>query len=158
MEPMLSTPAAELLTQWMAPTAAAEADGAGAPSAVYAVGDCQPATATLNSATGGNEQMRVALQGARRLCEQWVAAHVRRDFNKDADRLSHPALAAQVAAAAAAAGLIVHEARILPDSPMWEDVRRAAAAGAGGGPAIGIVETARSQRRARATRERAERT
>ena len=158
MEPMLSTPAAELLTQWMAPTAAAEADGAGAPSAVYAVGDCQPATAALNSATGGNEQMRAALQGARRLCEQWVAAHVRRDFNKDADRLSHPALAAQVAAAAAAAGLIVHEARILPDSPMWEDVRRAAAAGAGGGPAIGIVETARSQRRARAARERAERT
>ena len=114
---------------------------------VYAVGDCAPAVAALNSATGGNAQMRRALSGARALTRRWVAAHVRRQFNADADRLSHPAQALAVARGAAEAGLIVHEARIASESTAWAAVRATAAAGAGGGPAVGAAPERRRKRR-----------
>lgn len=135
MLPMLSMPAAELVTAWLVPSAVADATGT-KPYALYAVGDCAPATCALNSATGGNPQMRRALQGARSLCEQWIAAHVKREYNTDADRLSHPAQAATVAKQAAEAGFFVHEARI--PKPLWAEVTAAALIGAGGGPAMGF--------------------
>ena len=109
--PMLSVPAAELVGSWLVPTAVSKAS-AQQPQAIYAVTDCDPAACALNRATGGNAQMRVALQGARRLTQQWLAVHVRRHLNADADRLSHPQQAWEVAQEAADAGLVVREARI----------------------------------------------
>ena len=91
--------------------------------------------------------MRVALQGARRLTQQWLAVHVRRHLNVDADRLSHPQQAWEVAQEAADAGLVVREARI--DTGLWADVVRAAAAGVGGGDAI--APTAPRRKRTRPT-------
>ena len=143
-EAMLSMPAAELVGSWLVPSAVSGAMGV-RPRSVYAVTDCEPAACALNSATGGNPQMRVALEGARRLTRQWLAVHVRRHLNFDADRLSHPRLAIEVAREAAAAGLVVREARIT-DS-MWADVRRAACAGVGGGGAIGAAKARRKRSR-----------
>ena len=136
---MLAMPAAELLGMWATPAAAAAAAGC-TPTAVYAIGDCEPAVHAINSATGGNAQMRVAGAGARRLCQQWLAVHVLRTLNLDADRCSHPAEAAAVAREAAEAGLIVHEARIGEMPGGWQAAYDAAAAGAGGGAAVGLGE------------------
>ena len=148
--PMLSMPAAELLGSWLVP-AAVGAALARSPRAVYAITDCEPASFALNTATGGNAQMRVALEGARRLALQWLAVHVPRHLNTDADRLSHPAQAAEVAREAAAAGLVVREARV--SSRMWADVARAAAAGVGGGGAIGAARRRRKRARSPARAE-----
>ena len=126
---MLSMPAAELLGSWLVPAAVSAASGL-LPRAVYAVTDCDPAACALNSATGGNAQMRVALEGARRLVTQWLAVHVHRHLNVDADRLSHPTMLADVAREAAEAGLRVRDAHITDD--LWADALRAAEAGVGG--------------------------
>ena len=142
--PMLSMPAAELLGSWLVPAAVSSASSR-APRAVYAVTDCEPASFALNTATGGNAQMRAALEGARRLTLQWLAVHVPRHLNRDADRLSHPAHAVEVAREAAAAGLVVREARVPPSA--WADVARVAAAGVGGGGAIGAARRRRKRAR-----------
>ena len=139
---MLSMPAAELLGAWMIPQAVQEATGS-SPEAVFAISDCDPAVHSLNSATGGNPQMRVALSGARGLSSRWLAVHVHRELNLDADRLSHPHLAYLVALEAAQAGLRVEEARI--SEAAWAVARRAAAAGVGGGRALGLAPS-RSKR------------
>lgn len=141
---MLSMPAAELLGSWMVPSAVAAAHGS-SPRAVYAVTDCEPAAGALNSATGGNPQMRVALEGARRLARQWLAVHVPRGLNTDADRLSHPAQAVAVAREAAEAGLLVREARV--DAVAWADAHRAARCGVGGGSAMGFAQPRRKRGR-----------
>jgi hypothetical protein len=132
-EPMLAMPAAELLGMWLVPTAAAR-QARVQPLAVYAIGDCEPAIFDTNTASGGNPQMREALIGMRALCDQWLAVHVHRELNSDADRLSHPQEALAVIREAAAAGLTVHEARIGHGD--WARVRATAMAGAGGGPSI----------------------
>eukprot|EP00965_Chrysotila_dentata_P160270 5292480-Pleurochrysis_carterae.AAC.1 len=83
-------PTAELFGAW----AVAEAVGAASrdvkPTAVIAVGDCDPAAAALNSASSGAAAMRELLRGARMLTSQWLAVSVPREANGDADRLSHP--------------------------------------------------------------------
>jgi hypothetical protein len=98
-----------------------------APTAITAVGDCDPAVAALNAASSGNAQMRVLLQAARELTSLWLAVSVPREANVDADRLSHPQLYGEVAESAAAAGHTVRRARISDTS--WATLRRAAAAG-----------------------------
>ena len=145
---MLAMPAAELLGAWMTPAAAAAAAEC-TPTAVYAIGDCEPAVHALNSATGGNSQMRTAVAGARQLCSQWLGVHVLRTLNLDADRCSHPAQAAALAQEAAAAGLIVHEARIEKMPGGWQAAYDAAAAGAGGGTALGLGEPGKAPQHSR---------
>ena len=125
--PSLSMPAAELFGVVAVAEAVAAARGT-PPSAVTAVGDCDPAMGALNTASSGNAQMRVMLGAARALTSQWLAVSVPREANVDADRLSHPELYGEVAASAEAAGLTVQRARITASS--WAMLRRAAALGA----------------------------
>ena len=126
--PMLAMPAAELFGCVAVPQVVAETLHQ-QPVAIYAVGDCLPAACTLTAGVSGSAQMRTLLEAGRRLCDEWAGVAVRREHNTDADRLSHPAMALEVAKSAADAGLIVHEARIPPDHPVWDTLRQAAAEG-----------------------------
>ena len=125
----LSMPAAELFGQWAVAEAAAEARG-GSPTAVTAVGDCDPAAAALNAASSGKRQLRELLRGARHLCPLWLGVSVPREQNKDADRLSHPAQLGAVLDSARAAGVATTVVPI--PQRCWEALRRATEAGAGG--------------------------
>ena len=91
-KPRFSMPAAELFTAY-ACTAAARETFKGTletVSAVIAVGDCMPACNALNRASSPNDQMRPILDAARDMCTHWLAVHVPRELNTDADLLSHP--------------------------------------------------------------------
>eukprot|EP00965_Chrysotila_dentata_P022828 756834-Pleurochrysis_carterae.AAC.1 len=66
-------PAAELFGSWATAEAVRAAAGGGAPRAVVAVGDCDPAAAALNAASSGAASMREVLRAARRLTAQWLA-------------------------------------------------------------------------------------
>ena len=129
--PRLSMPAAELFGQWAVAAAAAEARG-GPPTAVTAVGDCEPAAGALNAAASGNAQMRALLAGARGLCQQWLAVHVPREWNQDADRLSHPAQLESVLISAQAAE--VDATHVAIPEHCWEVLRRAPPHGAAARP------------------------
>jgi hypothetical protein len=102
----LSMPVAELFGCVAVPVAAA---AAGAPMrAVCAVGDCDPAAAALNRGSSPRPPMRSVLVGARELTRAWLGVSVPRDFNFDADRLSHPSMLPAVQRDAEAAGFVVH--------------------------------------------------
>ena len=124
-EGRLSMPAAETFGQWAAAQAYADHTGL-PPSAITAVGDCDPAAAALNAAASGRPQMRQLLRGARRLCSQWLGVSVPRELNLDADRLSHPALLPEVQRDAQAAGVETHVVPIPPGC--WAVLRAAIAA------------------------------
>ena len=124
--PSLSMPAAELFGSIAVAEAVSEARGI-RPTAVYAVGDCDPAAYALNAAASGNAQIRCLLKPARDLTSQWLAVSVPREMNVDADRLSHPTLYSEVAAAADRAELLVRRAHIT--SASWRRLTRAAAMG-----------------------------
>ena len=62
----------------------------------FAVGDCEPAVHTLASLHSSHHQMRELAREAAREGTTWVPAHVRREANSDADRLSHPHLLTEV--------------------------------------------------------------
>ena len=125
----LSMPAAELFGS-IAVAAAVTAARAREPTAVIAVGDCDPAASALNAATSGAAQLRSLLMEA--MGSLWLGVSVPRESNTDADRLSHPLLLPDVHAAAIAAGLSVRVAPITDDS--WAALRRAAAVGVGHTP------------------------
>ena len=129
-QPALSMPAAELFGSVAIAATVADAVGS-APSAVYAVTDCDPAARVINAATSGAPQLRRILGIGRGLCDLWLAVHCRRESNVDADRLSHPRQYDAVAADAAAAGLTVHRVRLPPQH--WERLREAAQVGVGRG-------------------------
>jgi len=120
--PALSMPAAELFTGWAlaeAVVGAAALDGASA--AVIAVGDCEPAAAALNAASSPTPQIDRLLAGARALTRQWLGVAVPREWNLDADRLSHPSQLEAVLADARAAGL---RPRLVHTPPRcWEALR-----------------------------------
>ena len=122
----MSMPAAELFGALAIAAAVAEARGV-LPSAIFAVGDCDPAVGAINAGTSGNPQMRSLLQGSR--ATRWLAVSVPRESNVDADRLSHPSLLDDVRRDAAAAELVVHEARITERS--WVALRSALLLGVG---------------------------
>ena len=122
----MSMPAAELFGTLAVAAAVTEARG-WAPSAVVAIGDCDPAAGAINAGTSGNPQMRALLRGSG--AAQWLAVSVPREANVDADRLSHPALLAAVRRDAEAAGLAVREAAVTERS--WTALRRALALGVG---------------------------
>ena len=124
-EGRLSMPAAETFGQWAVAQAYAEATDS-TPTAVTAVGDCDSAAAALNAAASGRPQMRQLLRGARALCTQWLGVSIPREFNLDADRLSHPALIEEVRRDARVAGVETHVVPIPPGC--WAVLRAAIAA------------------------------
>ena len=123
----LSMPAAELFGTLAVTEAVAEARGQ-RPSAVVAVGDCDPAMHALNAASSGNPQMRALLAGMHGVSPLWLGVSVPREANGDADRLSHPHLLDAVRAEAEEAGLHVEVAAVTDRS--WAAVRRAMSIGA----------------------------
>ena len=100
--PLLSMPAAELFTTWAVAEAAASAKPF---TAVVAVGDCDPAADALDAASSATPQMNALLACARERAKQWLGVSVPREWNLDADRLSHPAELAHVLDDARRAGL-----------------------------------------------------
>ena len=72
---------------------------------MIAVGDCDPAARALDAASSGTPQMDALLVAARRRVKQWLGVAIPREWNLDADRLSHPAQLDAVLADARAAGL-----------------------------------------------------
>ena len=96
-------PAAELFGSWVI-AHALRREGADFHS-VICVTDCEPAAAVINAGVSGNRQMRDVMKGALNVTDQWLAVQVPREWNTDADRLSHPALVEDVAADARACGL-----------------------------------------------------
>ena len=118
--PLLSMPAAELFTTWAVAEAAAPAKPF---TAVIAVGDCDPAADALDAASSATPQMGALLACARERAKQWLGVSVPREWNLDADRLSHPTLLGAVIADARRAGLDPSCARI-PDR-CWRALRAA---------------------------------
>ena len=121
--PRLAMPTAELFGSWAVAEAVVAATGR-SPTAVLAVGDCQPACHALNRALGGAAQLRCVLRAARARCHSWLGVHVPRELNRDADKLTHPRGVAELAAEATAAGWTVHAIEHLPDH-CWEVLREA---------------------------------
>ena len=99
---LLSMPAAELFTTW---AVAAAALALKPHHAVIAIGDCAPAAAALDAASSGVPQMEALLAAARTATRQWLGVAVPREWNLDADRLSHPSQLPAVLADARDAGL-----------------------------------------------------
>lgn len=75
-------------------------------TAVIAVGDCDaPAAAALSARFSKSTQIRALLTRCSKVAPRWLGVQVPREMNVDADRLSHPSMAAIVAKEASAAGL-----------------------------------------------------
>ena len=121
-EASLSTVAAELFGMWAIPAAVAHHLGR-SPSAVTAIGDCQPAVLTIRRSSGRNAQMAAVLEGAPDVAPRWLAVHVRRTANLDGDVLSHPAHLPAVARAVASDGRL--RATCIPQLPpsAWQRLR-----------------------------------
>ena len=118
--PQLSMPAAELFTAMAVAAAAAHCKPH---RAVIAVGDCDPAARALDAASSSTPQMDHLLAAARRRVRQWLGVAVPREWNRDADRLSHPENLDAVLADARAAGLTPSVARTPDDC--WAALREA---------------------------------
>ena len=126
-----SMPLAELFGPWA--MAAAVTDGVdtdgGRPwptfrtDAVISVVDCAPAAAVLTAATSGGAQLRSLVIAARNETRCWLAAAVPREWNCDADILSHPSRWLEVRTAAESAGLSVR--RVQAPIRCWTALREA---------------------------------
>ena len=108
----LPMPAAELFAQLVLPRALARVAHI---SSVFAVGDCEPSGRVVESLHSGNPIMRPLAQAARSAPWSWANAHVPREANTDADRLSHPAQLRHVRADAEAAQLRTHMLELTGD-------------------------------------------
>ena len=124
-EGMLPMPAAELFGAIYIPLAVA-AQGI-AYTRIFAIGDCQPAAIVLHHLRSSNDRMRAIVGGAIKATSQWLAVAIRREFNVDADRLSHPDMINEVIADARGAGLTVH--RVDLSQGAWDDLREVIANG-----------------------------
>ena len=118
--PHLSVPAAELFGSILLPTMVRREEMV---QRAYSVSDAGAAVHALNSLRSGNGQMASLLQGARALSAALLGVHVLRTSNQDADRLSHPELAASVIAEATAAGFEV--TRLRPRASDWAHLQLA---------------------------------
>ena len=87
--PRFAMPAAEAFGMWAVISAAAAASGEPLTAAV-ALGDCLPAARAFNAAASGSAQVRRIIHAARDELQQWLAVHIPRELNVDADTLSHP--------------------------------------------------------------------
>ena len=128
--PMLGMPGAELFGNVAIVDSIQRATGASG-AIVYAIGDCEPAAAALNSGAGRTPQMRALTDWASEVGAAWLGVAVPREENTDADLLSHPDKAMGVIRRAADSGLRVHEARISAEALVV--LSRAAALGVKGG-------------------------
>ena len=120
----LSLPAAELFAAVVIPCLVAAATDFHV-QGVCAVGDCDPAVAALNGGTSPKAPLRTVLLAARRLTTRWLGVSVPRDFNLDADRLSHPSQLAAVVADVEAAEWTAHVLPMEDTHPMWDCLREA---------------------------------
>ena len=105
--PAFSMPAAETFTTW-AVAETLRLEGLVFHS-VVAIGDCKPASAAVTSAKSKSAVMQPITAATRGTAQAWLGVQVLRQWNSDADLLSHPASAHLVAAAARSAGLAVAE-------------------------------------------------
>jgi len=122
--PRFSMPAAETF----GPAALARAVHSIQPvAAAIAVTDCMPAARAITAGGSTSPVMSSLIQWAREGVEQWLGVHVLRELNSDADTLSHPDRAAEVAAKAEAARLVVEWVDV-----DWGPLRAALAAEAEG--------------------------
>lgn len=102
--PALSMPAGEVTASVALATAVAARHHV---EATIAITDCAPAAVAFTSLCSRSAQIHSLLGFARSFCPRWLGVHIPREWNTDADRLSHPSLAAMVIADAVAAGLNV---------------------------------------------------
>ena len=129
-QPFLPTAAAELFTQLLVARVASRV--LGQPARVYGVCDCSAAVRAIDEMHGRSPHMaavagRVAASGW-----TWVGVDVPREFNFDADRLSHPHLVGTVMQEAADAG--VRSVHLRAEDSDWALLREAVAeAGVGDG-------------------------
>ena len=112
--PVMSMPAGELFVPWAVTEAVRDAGQT--VLRTVAVMDCKPAVFALSAGKSKAPLLRSILGAARASIEQWLGVHVTRDYNTDADLLSHPATVHEVVARAVDAGLEVHEVGCTSDA------------------------------------------
>ena len=121
--PTCSMPAAEVFGTWaVAETLRQQGE---AFEAVIAVTDCKPAGSVITSAKSKSRVMRHLVRAMQATSTKWLAAHVLRQWNSDADLLSHPGLVHLVVQAAKDAKLTVVEWQIHDSA--WTGLRAAIA-------------------------------
>ena len=121
--PLVSMPVAELWAAWMVPLAVLTTRPSGTPEQpIIAICDCQPAVHALNKCTSGEPNMASSLSAARSLTQQWLAVHVNREDNKDADALSHPGSIEHKLLDMLAPGMRARRAR--PTREAWDQLLR----------------------------------
>ena len=118
----LSMPSAETFGCWAGPEAVRSVWRHPILS-VTAIGDCDPAAAAINKSSSSVPQLRSLLLHMRQLTMAWLGVSVPRDFNFDADRLSHPSQLPSILAELRAAGQETVVVRI-PDW-VWDALRAA---------------------------------
>lgn len=96
------------------------------PAAVVAILDCKPAASAATSGKSSSHLMRDLARSMRSRVDLWLGVHVFREFNTDADFLSHPASVGEVVSAARAAGITCHHLGIHEEA--WNCLRLAIAA------------------------------
>lgn len=111
----LSMPAAETFAAFALASAVADLVRV---DAVVSILDCAPAAHALSSLYSPAAQIRLFIGACRRVASRWLGVHVPREWNTDADRLSHPSLVSRVVADAEWAGLFV--VRVSPREGVWE--------------------------------------
>ena len=114
IRPSFPMPAGELYAAILMPTMLARSVHI---RTCFAVGDCDPAVRTLRSSHSGHPQMRRLVNFASEAAFTWVPAHVPREANSDADRLSHPELLGDVTQDLEKAGFTV--LRLRPTASDW---------------------------------------
>lgn len=121
-EPRMSMPAAETFAAFALAAAVAERATV---QAVVSVLDCAPAASALSSLYSPAAQIRSLIAACRRAAPRWLGVQVPREWNTDADRLSHPSLLPAVVADAERAGLSV--VRVHPCAEVWAALTEASA-------------------------------
>ena len=89
--------------------------------AVIAIGDCSPAASALSSGYSRSPQMRALVGACGRSAPRWLGVHVPREWNLDADRLSHPSGCGVVCDSIAGAGWTV--CKLDPPKGLWSLLR-----------------------------------
>ena len=119
----LPTAAAEVFGQLLVARVAARE--LGRPDLVYGVCDCSSAVAALNELHGRSDHMAALARRAAACGWTWLGVAVPREFNFDADRLSHPALVGAVIEEARLAGVAARHVRA--DGSDWALLREVVA-------------------------------
>lgn len=100
---MLSMPAGEVFAA-LALAQAVRAHLGGGFEAVIAVGDCAPAARAISRRYSRSPQMRALVGACVSSAPRWLGVQVPREWNVDADRLSHPSMFDLVSREVAAGG------------------------------------------------------